>query len=921
MNLTRNAWALCALVSLIPAAATSQDAAAQRKAREQWFLRGRSGATAASRVPALRQRAQTLSRTIGQAVSNGDGWTPVGPLPLASDASGAGQQDYGWVAGRVTSIAVDPNDLTGNTVYAGGAFGGVWKSSNAGPASPMASSVTWRALSDDRETLAIGAIAVQPPSQGAPGTVVLAGTGETNSSVDSYYGLGILRSADSGSTWAPIVAQDQSGHSFAGIGFSRIVFSKDNPNLVVAATAGTSQGGIDGFTTSANLGIYYSTDAGASWKRAAIRDGGTPFASASVTSITYNDELKTFFAAVRFHGFYTSTSGDVWTRLPNQPGDVQLDGSVCPVAPASSGCPIYRGELAAVPERNEIYAWYVDANDTDMGIWKSLNGGASWQSIFDTSISSCGDLAGCGTQDGSYNLTLAAVPDGINPGQTDIYAGAVNLYKCRTTGAVPDCSGTGASTFLNLTHSEGCSPQGAPAHVHPAQHAIDFLQVANHTQAVMYFANDGGVYRSLDGYSGLISGSCDTANNFDNLNQALGSLTQFVSLAQHPTQANTMLGGAPGAGFPATAQAFANSGWQNVNLGEGGFTAIDPANPDEWFTENNGTSIQRCPFGIACLASDFSLGQVVSSTTLGGDIGGFYAPFLLDPADPTAMMVGTCRVWRGQRDGGGFVPLSVNFETGSVAGCSWFETNQVRALAAFQVADKSFPEILYAGTDGLGPLVTTGPAGGHVWVSDPADSTMWADRTGPINPHHFPVSAIAIDPFDAATDPTTGTAGQAAYVALTGYGSGSHVWKTVNGGVSWMDFDGFDPHALPDVPANALIVDSNPQSGLVYAGTDEGVYVTKTNDPNGTSWLPVGGGVGSKLPNVPVTALQIFNDGTTKLLRAATYGRGVWQFVLSTTKDFEVAVSSPAQTILAGQTAHFGGEAGRDQMDIRTAFA
>jgi hypothetical protein len=41
-------------------------------------------------------------------------------------------QDYGLVAGRVTAVVVDPADGTGNTVSIGGAYGGAWKSNNAG---------------------------------------------------------------------------------------------------------------------------------------------------------------------------------------------------------------------------------------------------------------------------------------------------------------------------------------------------------------------------------------------------------------------------------------------------------------------------------------------------------------------------------------------------------------------------------------------------------------------------------------------------------------------------------------------------------------------------------------------------------------------------------------------------------------------
>ncbi len=49
----------------------------------------------------------------------------------------------------------------------------------------------------------------------------------------------------------------------------------------------------------------------------------------------------------------------------------------------------------------------------------------------------------------------------------------------------------------------------------------------------MYFANDGGIYRALNGFSGLTTGSCSGTNQFDDLNQNLGSMTQFVSFSQH----------------------------------------------------------------------------------------------------------------------------------------------------------------------------------------------------------------------------------------------------------------------------------------------------------------------------------------------------------------------------------------------------
>jgi hypothetical protein len=103
-------------------------------------------------------------------------WTPLGPVPLASDASGNGTQDYHQVAGRATAVAIDPADSTGNTVYVGGAQAGVWKSTNA--ANSSASNVTWTALTDTQATLSIGALAIQPGNNTPANSVILAATGE-----------------------------------------------------------------------------------------------------------------------------------------------------------------------------------------------------------------------------------------------------------------------------------------------------------------------------------------------------------------------------------------------------------------------------------------------------------------------------------------------------------------------------------------------------------------------------------------------------------------------------------------------------------------------------------------------------------------------------------------------------------------------
>jgi hypothetical protein len=552
---------------------------------------------------------------------------------------------------------------------------------------------------------------------------------------------------------------------------------------------------------------------------------------------------------------------------------------------------LYRGEFAVVPGRDEMYFWYVDGNSTDQLIWQTKDGGATWTQLNVGGITNCGDLSGgCGTAQGIYNLELAAVPNGQT---TDLYAGAVNLYKCRITSLDPDCGGVAPGTFLNLTHVFGCPPDfGSIAHVHPNQHAVSFLQVNNNTQVVMYFATDGGIYRTLDGYGGLTSGTCGASNQFDSLNETLGSLTQFVSFSQHPTDANTLLGGAQENGSPATSASQTDPGWVNVNAGDGGFNEINPDNPTQWFTSNTDVSVQRCDLGVDCRVQNFNDGLVVSNATVGGDSGAFFTPFILDPQNSGELIVGTCRVWRGATDGSGFLPLTDNLETGAAESCTGGEVNLVRALAAGGI--KSTPglsNVMYAGTDGLGPA---SPTGGHIWVAFNVSggASAWFDRTGSTNPGAFPISAVAID----SSDPT----GKTAYITIMGFHV-SHIWKTANAGVSWTDFTA----SLPDAPANAVLVDA--VSSTVYVGTDVGVFSSSTSSPN---WSEVGppatpGSAPGYLPNTAVTALRMFNSGGTKKLRASTYGRGIWEFTLAEAPDFQFSIADSALTTFVGQTATF----------------
>ncbi len=846
-------------------------------------------------------------------------WVSVGPAPLASDATGDGEQDYNWVSGRATSVLIDPADPSGNTVLLGAAYGGLWKSSNAGSLSSTPAAVMWQPLIDDQPTLAVGAIALQPLNS----SLILVGTGETNSSADSYYGLGILRSVDGGSTWTHIRSA-ASGQSFLGIGFSKIAFSTANPNLVVAATAGdnglclgleTTPGDDspclgpeeDGSATA--RGLYFSQDSGVSWNRVILADAAVP---ASGTAVIYNANQGpngTFYASIRRHGLYSSTDGLHFARLTAQPS-AGLASSLCPPTSNASSCLIYRGEFAVVPGRNEMYAWVVDVQPdingvpapVDAGIWQSTNGGTSWTQVPDKGITSCGDDAfgpnsGCGVEQGWYNLALAAIPNPPPPNSTgtDVYAGAVNLYKCTLEPGSTTCT---QGDWINLTHVYGCSPLAAPAHVHPNQHGIAFTAVSASDTSPGYFAHDGGISRTLDGYSGLSTGSCSGANQFDSLSQTLGSMTELVSVSTHPTNADILLSGARNNGAPKTSTATTSSAFQNAWGGDGGFTAINPTNPSEWFAANPYVNILKCEVGTDC--NDNGFVEVVSSESLGGDQGAYDTPYILDPQNSSELLVGTCRVWRISASGTAPVELSNDFETLGTGLCTGNEINLVNALSAGDPVVSGFSSVVYAVTNGDGPFI--GAPGGEVWATTNAGVALMTNVTQNANPNGYAISSVTIDSSD--------TTGQTAYVGIMGFSTPafptSHVWKTANAGSSWTDWTGTGATELPDAPVNALLGDA--AAGLIYAGTDVGVFVSATGAP---SWTEVGPAPGPEvpgfLPNAPVTALQLFNSGGSKTLVASTDGRGIGDYSLAASPGYTNVISNSPQTIFPTQTATFNG--------------
>lgn len=925
----------CSLAFFLPAVLSAQAPSSlavrghspipARKRAESFLLRRQSVVGQSAAV--LRMRGMQQLALMPHLQSSDQPWQPVGPNQIVSP-------EFGDVTGRITSIAIAPWDASGNTVYIGSTGGGVWKSTNASANDPAA--VTFTPLTDNLPafsgvnvtSISIGAVSVQPGT--AANGVVLAGTGDPNDALDSYYGAGILRSPDGGTTWR-LITQSEDGfaggvtnYSFVGDAFSGFAWSTANPNLVVAAVTDSYDGFLNNINNSGTLntaeaGLYYSTDAGQTWYLSTIEDGPnqviqsshttvpSEFPGVQVTSVVWNPMRQMFFAAVQYHGYYQSPDGVTWTRMTNQPG-AALAKTNCPFSSQSNSCAIFRGVLAVQPMTEDMFALTVGTNsldttnDVDEGLWQdvcnaSTSGCANPVVQFGTQIpdAALNDTGGDGSiPQGTYNLTLAAVPNGTD---TLLFAGTQDIFRC---------SLAAGCVWRNTTNVNTC----ASGKVAPAEHAIAATIPAGQTLPLLYFGNDSGLWRSTDGVNeaGVLCSASD-ATHFQNLNGGLGSLAEVTGLANGASDENALLAGFGVNGSAGTGN-LETIAWPQLVSGEGGNAAIDPINPQNWYASlgpnaaNPYVAIGKCAQGVDCTATDFALS--IGSADTAGDESLLNAPYMLDPNNSNNMIVGTCRVWRGLASGGWSTSNAISPMLDNKPEPNCNGNALIRSLAAAGAnaqssgLQNSGSQAIYAGMAGLldgGGSV----AGGDVFATQAGNTangiTEWTNLAlspvaneqsygGVFNPYRYDVSALYADPHDST--------GRTIYATIQGFGA-PHLYLSTDGGADWMNIT----KNLPDLPLNDVLVDPNDAS-VVYVASDGGVFAT-----NNVANCELSGGqcwnvLGTGLPLAPAVRLAATGAGGG-LLRVGTYGRGIWQVPLLSGVPQTTMKLTPSSLTFGGQ--------------------
>jgi hypothetical protein len=878
--------------------ASSQTADSIRK-RSEWFFRPR--ATQNGHIPsqllveAFAQN-QKMVQEHGTFLQNSrpsadasissqlNMWTPLGPQPTAAT------EFYGNVSGRVTALAADPCDATGNTLYAGGADGGVWVSFNALTGSPVA----WQPLTDNQVSLAIGAIAINPASCGtfnghAQSNLILAGTGESNFARDNIYGAGVLRSTDGGQTWqqdSTLTKSASQGQFASGPYIAALATQPNKPNpVILAAVQGTD------FSAGGTLpsGVYSSSDGGAHWTR--VQPGSTSTSgkpSNPATDVVFDPSDptgNTVYAALGdpagdsdssascaikpCNGVYVSTNlGQSWSRVTG-------------VDAASSTSSYGRISLAIAPgsspASSTLYVAIADATTNSDNLLTVVSGtgimangsGPAFTAIYPNASNLpdfCQPLC-------YYAMKLAVVPG--SAGATIFAGGSAQPHF---TGAAFGTSSIYRSADGGHTWADfSADGSGNKTSVHVDVHAFDFA-IGSASQVLgMFVGNDGGVWASTD----VFNPATTTGNqHWADLNTITGNpntslnITQFYpGIALHPTTDQIIYGGTQGNDIQEFSGSLSWSGAEACPY-DGGYTAIDQQVPSTVYascsylggpgTLNKNTQ-NGVPGndGINWVAIDFNNGINFS------DNADFIPPFVIDTLNSQNLYFGTFRLYQTTNAGSTWSTISNDLTTDGAK-------NFITTIAVAP----SDSNTIYAGTsDGL------------IWQSSQAlQSAANIHDVRQAGQPSRQVSAIAIDSLVA----------KSAFVAYSGFScpgvSGcdglGHLFFTNNSGAAWTKIDG----NLPDVPVNDIVIDpSDETDNTVYVATDSGVYASaNATAGSGTTWAILQTG----LPNSQVLSLRL--NSASRTLVAATHGRGMWNIKLST------ASKSIALTSLSPVSANAG---------------
>jgi photosystem II stability/assembly factor-like uncharacterized protein len=645
---------------------------------------------------------------------------------------------------------------------------------------------------------------------------------------NTYYfgtpGGGVWKSTNAGQTWAPIF--DHTG--VASIGALAIAAS--NPRVLYAGTGEETRGN----------GVYKSADGGATWTNVGLRE--THFIGSIAVSPSNPDEVLVAAIGDRTPGpergvFRSTDGGRTWTKvlfLDNESGCPSI--ATAPDAPRVVYATLYpaaasRGASPAPPVTTQSAGTEPRNNgpfSPPAAVFKSIDGGATWTR-----------LKASGLPGPPVGRQALAVVAGSRGGS--VFAGVRDgLFR----------SDDGGETWKRATEDPRIRPVGVIAD--PSDSQVVYV-----TQTALYRSTDGG--RTFDAFAGAPSG-----DDF-----------QLLWIDAHNSK--RVLAGVDQGAIVSVDGGASWSSWYNQPTGQFYHVATDDRFPYHVFAAQQDSGSVAVPN-----RSDYGEISYRDWYSPGGFEFGYLAP---DPLNENIVFAG------------GWYRTVVRFDrrTGQVTtvftpGTKYRSVNN--APMAFSPHD---PHTLYYGTQFL---MTTTDAG-MTWKEVSPDLTNVPGRPAPTRSPQVPsittfsLSAVRAGVIWAATNngvvqlttdggatwrnvsPPDLPAGGAFEIIDAGRHDAAaafatfivpndvrpYIYRTLDQGATWQKI----VNGLPDTAIARVVREDPARKGLLYCGTETGVYVSIDA---GDHWQSLQ----LNLPSSSMRDMVVHGDD----LVLATYGRSLW---------------------------------------------
>jgi photosystem II stability/assembly factor-like uncharacterized protein len=707
------------------------------------------------------------------------------------------------------------------------------KKSNVAPTTisfdqSLYSGITWRELG--------------PFRGGRSGTV----TGVPNNPNLYYFGAvggGVWRTTDAGQTWGNIT------DAYFGGSIGAVAVAESDPNVIyVGEGEQTVRNNV-----SSGWGVWKSTDAGTSWKHIGLADSrhiSRIRIHPKNPDVVYVAAMGNLWKPNEMRGVYRSVDGgQTWKRVlyindTAGAGDLIFD-------------PNNPRILYAATWNMKRNGYRMDSGGPDSKLWKSVDGGDTWENLSDKPGMPKGlnGIIGVTVSPVNTNRVWAIIENSEAPGvyRSDdagktwvrvnqdrallqrawyycrIYADSQNEDKVFVMNVSYGVSKDGGKTF---------ELKNAP---HGDHHDLWIDPTNNQRMAI---ADDGGAQISNDAGENWTTYHNQPTAQFYRVTTDNSFPYNILGAQQDNTSVRIP--------HRTNSSSISENDWEALPIGESAHLAPDPTNPNiiygsdykGYMSMNNLDNGQERSTNVWPDLPAGSGAEVMKYRF------NWNYPLVFSNHDPKKLYAGSNYLHVTYNGGQSWTPISPDLtrnepETIKSSGGPITQDNTGAEYYAniFVIAESPYTkdEIWTGSDDGLIQVTVDG-------------GKNWKNVTPSISPKYNMWNSIDINPFIKG----------GAYAVATSYKFGDYtpyVYKTTDFGKTWS----LITNGIPKEEFVRVVRADPKRQGLLYAGTEKGLWVSFDD---GASWSKFQ----LNLPPVPIADLAIKNDN----LIAATHGRSFW---------------------------------------------